>query len=1068
MYIGYSGSGTLQQTGGATTACSYNGSSLYLGYNRGGNGTYSLSGGTLSAYSQYVGYSGAGAFTQSGGTNNCAANFILGYNPGATGTYSLGGAGTLLTAGDEYVGSSGTGILSQSGGSNTPSSLYLGSNAGGSGSYNLSGGAALHHDRLHRQFGRGKPLPVGRNPHGLRHPVSRVQLGASGAYNLSGTGQLTAPTEYVGYVSAASASFQQSGGTNATADLSIGAGGQYQLAGGTLQVGGPLVNQGVFEGGNSPATLDATGLVDLTAGTWKNLGNLSVNMGANSLLIVPAGFNPATGFAGYSSLGMTHTAGTPLSVSAGTTISGAGSIGDPVACQGTITPGGGASPSINLNNGLVLSGAGTVALGSNGNLTVNDWTSAISGGSLSAASQYVGSGGTGSFAHSGGSNNLTTLYLGYNTADSGTYALSGSANLNVNRQYIGYYGTGTFTQSGGTNSGSIVEIGYQPGSNGTYNLTAGTLSQYMEWVGDGGQGSFIQSGGTNTISNGLLLGNNSSGSYKLSGGSLSSPSEQVGYGVSGSFVQSGGTNATGSLYVGFVYNAYATGGNGTYTQTGGTTTVANLYVGDGVATGGSGTFSLGGTGVLSAQSETIGDSNVPIALLQQTGGTNTTNNLTLGANGQYVLSGGTLTVNGNLVNNGTIDGAGGAATLAANSLVDLTSGTWKNYSDWSVNMGSSGLVIVPAGSNPASCFANFTTSGLGIHVAGTTLNVPAGKGFTGIGSINDPVACQGTVAVTSGGTINFTNGLTLSGSGSVGLGTGNLTVNDLASGISGGSLSAANQYVGSGGTGAFAHSAGTSTLSGGLYLGNNATDAGTYNLSGTGLLSAPTQYVGNSGAGTFNQAGGTNTASNNLYIGYNSTAAGTYNLSGGSLSTPTEYVGYSGERLRANRWSKHRYGQSVRRLQLRQSRDVQSVGRDHGDHHGLVFGLRPGGQRRLLAQRRRHALGPHRVHRLQRGRHGAHAADRRREHVEQCYDRSRRPVLAQRRHAPDRQRRDPHRQGRPRRRRRDSTTQQRNRHAHRPFPRDRQEHRFDVRKHGGQFAPGRAPRLRPEHRLRQL
>ena len=284
---------------------------------------------------------------------------------------------------------------------------------------------------------------------------------------------------------------------------------------------------------------------------------------------------------------------------------------------------------------------------------------------------------------------------------------------------------------------------------------------------------------------------------------------------------------------------------------------------------------------------------MPIALLQQTGGTNTTNNLTLGANGQYVLSGGTLTVNGNLVNNGTIDGAGGAATLAANSLVDLTSGTWKNYSDWSVDMGSSGLVIVPAGSNPASCFANFTTSGLGIHVAGTTLNVPAGKGFTGIGSINDPVACQGTVAVTSGGTINFTNGLTLSGSGSVGLGTGNLTVNDLASGISGGSLSAANQYVGSGGTGAFAHSAGTSTLSGGLYLGNNATDAGTYNLSGTGLLSAPTQYVGNSGAGTFNQAGGTNTASNNLYIGYNSTAAGTYNLSGGSLSTPTEYVGYS-------------------------------------------------------------------------------------------------------------------------------------------------------------------------------
>ena len=106
---------------------------------------------------------------------------------------------------------------------------------------------------------------------------------ASGTYNLSGTGQLTAPTEYVGYASTAAATFQQTGGTNTTSTFNVGAGGQYVLAGGTLQVGsGSLINQGIFSGGTnpaSPATFDANCLVDMTSGTWKNLGDLSVNMG---------------------------------------------------------------------------------------------------------------------------------------------------------------------------------------------------------------------------------------------------------------------------------------------------------------------------------------------------------------------------------------------------------------------------------------------------------------------------------------------------------------------------------------------------------------------------------------------------------------------------------------------------------------------------------------------------------------------------------------------------------------------------------------------------------------------
>ena len=49
-----------------------------------------------------------------------------------------------------------------------------------------------------------------------------------------------------------------------------------------------------------------------------------MSIGANSLLIVPAGFNPSTDFAQYSSLGLTHTLGTTLTVPAGQGFGGSG------------------------------------------------------------------------------------------------------------------------------------------------------------------------------------------------------------------------------------------------------------------------------------------------------------------------------------------------------------------------------------------------------------------------------------------------------------------------------------------------------------------------------------------------------------------------------------------------------------------------------------------------------------------------------------------------------------------------------------------------------------------------
>ena len=62
-----------------------------------------MTGGTLAVANEYVGMGGTGVFTQSGGTNtNLPPNnsgytgyLYLGYNAGDSGTYNLGGTGAV-------------------------------------------------------------------------------------------------------------------------------------------------------------------------------------------------------------------------------------------------------------------------------------------------------------------------------------------------------------------------------------------------------------------------------------------------------------------------------------------------------------------------------------------------------------------------------------------------------------------------------------------------------------------------------------------------------------------------------------------------------------------------------------------------------------------------------------------------------------------------------------------------------------------------------------------------------------------------------------------------------------
>ncbi len=552
-----------------------------------------MTSGSLSVDSnESVGESGTGAFTQSGGTNSGGFWVSLGDSTASNGTYNLSGSGYLST-GVEYPGQSGNGSLIQTGGTNRTTGLYLGYNVGSSGTYNLSSSGCLsNNDGINESVGYSGTGSFtqsgGTNSLANRQLTLACNVGSSGSYSLGAGGYLSAGTEIIGYSGVGS--FTQSGGTNSANLLYVGynsgSKGTYVLGGGSLQVNG-IINQGTFSGGATPAVLTAT-ILDLSSGTWQNLGNVSLSMGTSSLLIVPAGFNPSSsGFASLSALGITHTIGTTLTVAAGQLIAGGGSITDPVDCRGTIQAS--TSSGINLNGGLTLYSGGIVSLGAGS--VPNDAPANVTGGSLSTNTEIVGNSSTGSLTQSGGTNSVAGLYIGNKPGSSGTYSLSGSGTLGSTvREYVGYSGTGVFNHSCGTNTvANGLDIGYNTGSSGTYNLSgSGYLAvSGFEEVGFSGMGNFTQSGGTNSVG-ALFLDGNGSSAYNLGGGYLSAGTVEVGHRGTGVFIQSAGTNSIGGpLYVGYYSGNYR--GSGTYNLGGGLLTTISV-----VSSSGTGTFNFSG------------------------------------------------------------------------------------------------------------------------------------------------------------------------------------------------------------------------------------------------------------------------------------------------------------------------------------------------------------------------------------------------------------------------------------------------------------------------------------------
>ncbi len=593
VYLGKAGTGSLTQTAGTCSVPS----SLYLAYNPGSNGAYSLSGsGVLSAATEYVGGQGTGNFAHLGGANSVSTELYVGYDAGSSGGYSLSGSG-LLSAPIEYIGVDGNGIFAQSGGANSVSNILAIGGLGGSGTYSLTGNSVLSvATEFVGNYGPGSVTQLG-GTHSVASLILAENAGSTGTYNLdsgllnvaaisggSGNAAFNFGGGTLGALAAWSSSLNMNmsfiggpgtidttGGNITLTGVLSGFGGLTKVGTGTLVLsgsnvfsGGTTISAGTLQIGNggsssgaalvnTSAIADAASLVLNSAGAWSLNANIS---GTGSVSQIGSGIVIFSGYNLYS--GGTTLAAGELSISAsdnlGTATSQVIFEGGTLQITGTaVTNLGGHSVNwptftggfdiANVANVFTvsnpISGTGSLWKLGVGTLLLTGSNSYSGGTTISAGTLQVGNGDSGaSIASSGGV--LDNGSLVFNHGDSLTMLdiVSGNGNL---------------AQTG---TGVLILLGSNTYSGGT-TISAGTLQ-----VGNGGSGASIASS-SSVHDNGSLVFDHSDGLALPETISGTGNLIQTGTGVLtllGSNTSSGGTTVNAGTLV--FASSQAIGGSG--------------------------------------------------------------------------------------------------------------------------------------------------------------------------------------------------------------------------------------------------------------------------------------------------------------------------------------------------------------------------------------------------------------------------------------------------------------------------------------------------------------------------
>ena len=640
-YVGYSGPGTFTQSGGTFNTTG----GFYLGYSSGSSGTFTLNSGSLTTGPTFVGYQGAGTFTQNGGIVTVSGGtnpFYIGSNSGSSGTYMLNG-GNLSTAGVS-LGSGGTGTFTQSGGTFTTNSSALGVN--GNGTYTLSGTGSLTTGTTTVNSGGTFTQSGG--------TFNASTLADSGTYTLS-AGTLTTGTTQVNE-NANSIVFTQSGGTHNTGTLRLtGQGatltGTYALNGGTLKAG-TVTGDGSTSGAGKSIFNFNGGTLQAGASATDSFGNLTTaNVQAGGAKIDTQSYNvtvaqpllhDTTSGAPATDGGLTKQQGD------GTlTLSGANTYTGPTTVNaGTLQAGvasvAGTSGAFGLNSAVRLANTGRTTLDLNGfNTQIGSLTGGGGAGGnvlLGGATLTVGTDNTSPAAYAGvisEAGNLiktgtgTLTLTGLNTFTGSTTVSAGT--LSVSRdESLGATANPVTVLSGA----SLLFTGSGPTTRRTFNLANGTIAPAagggtLTYAGATVNGGVLGAG-TQILADGTALNGvrTTTGTVLIQSGTVAF--SNVTLGGSSTFTQGGGAtlNSTGDLL--------------TTPQT--TVTVSGTVNAAGGDVSGALTINNGGTVNVN------GGSSAPLYLDGSRG-------MTVNAGGKLnAASGSTIELGGLLINNGTQSG----------------------------------------------------------------------------------------------------------------------------------------------------------------------------------------------------------------------------------------------------------------------------------------------------------------------------------------------------------------------------------------------------------------------------
>ena len=625
LSAGYSADSTGSTGTVNVSAGSLNTNGLSLGPNAGGNGTLSISGGTItSTNTVQVGSYGTGTLNLSAGTANFTDKVV---NLGTFGTgvgygYQTGGS---VTTGYMYIGKyGGVGSYEISDGTLDVTGIVMGEGTGSNGTFTQTGGTVT--------VGNGAFL-VGNN--------------GTGTYSISGSSALNMSCiTFIGNTATGDGTFNQSGGTVST-NYKIVVGesgtGHYNMTGGTTTCANVILaensgSDGYFE--QDGGSFTTTGKISIGS---KGVGTMTLNGGSITAAGKWSTLYIGEFAGGDGTLYINETATTSPTVSvyyADSPLSQVISIGHEAGATGKVVQTGGTF---------------------------------FSEGWLTAVGRF----GTGEYELSGGTADLHNICVGYEAGGTGTFTHTGGTIENGTGGFrVGGSGTGTYTMSDTAecNFDGIIIIAHLVGSDGTLNVNGGTLTDYGNghdiYVGEKGVGRLNVTDGTISVRD-IHVGQAAAGVGYVdqSGGSITVGKILLGYKNDGtlgncSYDMSGGTltcrngGAWDGIYVGY------TSADTQFNQTGGAIDADWISVGSGE--GGNGTMNVSGGTMNSVNEFSIGGNATATGAVNVSGGT-----ITLDYGTMYVghrgigtlnLTGGTVTSYESRIGNDA--GSSGEATVS--------------------------------------------------------------------------------------------------------------------------------------------------------------------------------------------------------------------------------------------------------------------------------------------------------------------------------------------------------------------------------------------------------------------